>query len=264
MNRGGMGLPDSGPSDPEEARTAVGRFFDARAEGYRRFRRGQYVYCALEDAALRVLSPPPSRLLDVGCGVGTTTTELVRRGYEVFGIDVSEEMIRQARADWGGPGDPPFANAALEDDGLPAASFDQVICLGVIEYVHDPLRFLEALNRVLVPGGWAILQTPNADSWTQRLESLVFTVNQRIGRAQPLEIPRTLLSLRKLRSLAGEHGLQVELSRWFHFSVTPLDRWFPSMMRFLGVRFPESSRAIWAPLFSNSLLCLRKRDDGTS
>src|SRR5262249_10906172 len=40
--------------------------------------------------------------------------------------------------------------------------YDAVMCLGVIEHIpHTPRLFLEAVNRVLAPGGVLILDTPN-------------------------------------------------------------------------------------------------------
>ncbi|RKY97759.1 MAG: hypothetical protein DRQ10_08195 [Candidatus Hydrothermota bacterium] len=39
----------------------------------------------------------PHKILDIGCGTGTPTIVLARRGYEVVGIDVSEDMLRIAR-----------------------------------------------------------------------------------------------------------------------------------------------------------------------
>lgn len=37
------------------------------------------------------------RVLDLACGTGIPTLELARRGYEVIGLDLHEEMLRVAR-----------------------------------------------------------------------------------------------------------------------------------------------------------------------
>ncbi|WP_342764299.1 MULTISPECIES: class I SAM-dependent methyltransferase [unclassified Thermococcus] len=37
------------------------------------------------------------RVLDIACGTGAPTLELVRRGYEVVGLDINEEMLTVAR-----------------------------------------------------------------------------------------------------------------------------------------------------------------------
>src|SRR5207245_10746446 len=41
--------------------------------------------------------PASSRILDAGCGSGVTAAKLMQRGYAVWGIDLAEPMIRQAR-----------------------------------------------------------------------------------------------------------------------------------------------------------------------
>lgn len=40
---------------------------------------------------------PPAHLLDIGCGAGRTTLSLEERGYEVEAIDLSEDLVREAR-----------------------------------------------------------------------------------------------------------------------------------------------------------------------
>lgn len=43
---------------------------------------------------------PGSRILDVGCGYGRHGAELARQGYHVVGVDLSEQMVRDARRRW--------------------------------------------------------------------------------------------------------------------------------------------------------------------
>jgi 2-polyprenyl-3-methyl-5-hydroxy-6-metoxy-1,4-benzoquinol methylase len=50
---------------------------------------------------------------------------------------------------------------ALEQVNLPAQSFDLALALEVIEHVVSPRRFLEAITRLLKPGGLLALSTPN-------------------------------------------------------------------------------------------------------
>ena len=50
-------------------------------------------------AVLELLAPRPGeRILDVGCGEGTLTQQIVDRGATVVGIDSSQDMIDAARA----------------------------------------------------------------------------------------------------------------------------------------------------------------------
>jgi SAM-dependent methyltransferase len=73
------------------------RFFDAHAPIYMEnvFVKNtvQEVDFLLEELSL----PPQSTILDVGCGTGRHSIELAKRGYRVTGLDLSAEMLNQAR-----------------------------------------------------------------------------------------------------------------------------------------------------------------------
>lgn len=58
--------------------------------------------------------------------------------------------------------DSPLAMALMDLLALPCReeSFDAVICSHVLEHVADVRRALAEIHRVLVPGGWAIVQSP--------------------------------------------------------------------------------------------------------
>jgi len=90
-----------------------------------------------------VTSLPPGRALDLACGRGRWAHWLAERGWEVVGIDRSEEALTEVRV--------PKLKMDLErGDPLPFAdaTFDLVL---IIRFLHRPL-FDEA-ERVLKPGG---------------------------------------------------------------------------------------------------------------
>ena len=108
--------------------------------------------------------PPGTRILDLGCGAGLTAVKLLERGYEVVGIDVSENMLELARqncaaAGLAGRGSFQLGNAeGLEADD---ASFDLIIAMGLIEYLRWDRWALQEMYRVLKPGGHLIVTGPN-------------------------------------------------------------------------------------------------------
>lgn len=97
------------------------------------------------------LLPEEGRVLDLGCGVGHSFTELAPR--ETVGVDLSPEALAgQARE-----------THAADMRALPFAdgSFASVLSVQSIEHVPDPENVLREVVRVLEPGGTAIFVTPN-------------------------------------------------------------------------------------------------------
>ena len=113
-------------------------------------------YGAVQDM-LRELAPAGSRGLDAGCGAGALDLfALWQQGYDVYGIDAVEENILEARRLH-----PEIAERVSVADlsvplDWPDASFDFVMCNGVIQHIKPELTMrvtLPELARVLRPGG---------------------------------------------------------------------------------------------------------------
>jgi 2-polyprenyl-3-methyl-5-hydroxy-6-metoxy-1,4-benzoquinol methylase len=98
------------------------------------------------------------RVLDVGCGEGRFTAELVRAGADAVGIDVAEEPLRRARALH-----PQLDVRLVDGEGaweLADACFDAVWAGEVIEHVADTTVWLSEIRRVLRSGGSLLATTP--------------------------------------------------------------------------------------------------------
>ena len=99
---------------------------------------------------------PGLSLLDVGCGPGTITVDLVRRVApgRVAGIDRSPEVIAQAAAhakDQGVTID--LQPADVYELPFADASFDVVHAHQLLQHLAEPVRALIEMRRVLRPGG---------------------------------------------------------------------------------------------------------------
>jgi len=103
------------------------------------------------DAIHRFVQPgfAPERALDFGCGVGRLTVPLARRARQVVAVDVSETMLREARANCAARG---LANVAfrLSDDRLSAVTEEFNLVHSFIVLQHIPCRRGERLFRALV------------------------------------------------------------------------------------------------------------------
>jgi ubiquinone/menaquinone biosynthesis C-methylase UbiE len=103
--------------------------------------------------------PRDSKVLDAGCATGQIAGELLRRGYEVWGLDITEAMIRYAQARYGPDR---FGVGDIEQIAFPDNTFDTVVCLGVLGYLDRAERALHEIWRVLKPEGRAVIDIGGA------------------------------------------------------------------------------------------------------
>lgn len=101
---------------------------------------------------------PGERVIDVGCGTGTTTLEAARRvrpGGSAVGIDVSPPMLRLARerARAAGANDIAFVEADAQVHVFDEGGFDAVISRNGLMFFDDPDAAFAHLARALRPGG---------------------------------------------------------------------------------------------------------------
>lgn len=98
-------------------------------------------------------------LLDVGCGAGLVSKELLERGFRVYGIDFSLEAIKFG---WSQNPGINFQHASIYKLPFSDEIFDIIICLGVFQTVTDPEQALVEMTRVLKKRGILIIRTLNA------------------------------------------------------------------------------------------------------
>ena len=105
---------------------------------------------------------PGAKVLEVGCGAGLATLELARRGYAVLSTDSSADMVALASQRIAKAGlDVAVSVSDVHDLHDAGGSFDLVLALGVLPWLHSPRRALGEIARVLAPGGHAILSADN-------------------------------------------------------------------------------------------------------
>ena len=113
---------------------------------------------------LRKPFPQGSRILDIGCGVGTFAAHCERKGYQTIGIDFDRNAIAAAREVCGLR--QVYALTLEEFIQRPEADgFDVVAVFEVLEHQDDPARFISRIKRLLKPAGCIALSVPNRDRW---------------------------------------------------------------------------------------------------
>lgn len=140
---------------------AFGADYDAMVSWPDRLaRESPFLTKALESVGAR-------RIIDLGSATGHHSLHFARQGYDVVGVDPSEEMVRLARAQ---AGDSNVSFLVGGFGGLRASlegEFDAVLCLGnTLPHVPDQASLQSALAdimAVLRPGGLLIVQQLNYD-----------------------------------------------------------------------------------------------------
>lgn len=156
-----------------------------------------------------------SEVLDWGCGYGHMTRLLGARGLRVTSIDWDPDVDGVVSRHL--PGTEDIEAQATSDPvklPYPAASFDAVLSMGVLEHVHDPLASLEEIHRILKPGGKIYCyKLPNRRSYIE-------WIARRLSRRNPDLYYHGKLANDKLyapaeaMSLFTSAGLEVESVRY--------------------------------------------------
>lgn len=150
------------------------------------------------------------KILDIGCGDGSLLKEVINKGHDLYGVDISEEQLKIAEKNG-----IKTQKLNVDSDLLPFSDefFDTVICSEVIEHVLLPENILKEVRRTLKNGGQFILTTPNLASLGRRF-LLLFNRNPFIE-SSPLE-ENAVGHLRyfvrgSLLDLVKRHGFKLEI-----------------------------------------------------
>jgi ubiquinone/menaquinone biosynthesis C-methylase UbiE/uncharacterized coiled-coil protein SlyX len=99
-------------------------------------------------------------VLDVASGSGYGTALLARTAKQVYGVDISQNAVDYATAQYGAA-NIEFITGAGDDLPLDDASVDVVVSFETIEHIAAYKTFLSEVTRVLKSDGMFIVSTPN-------------------------------------------------------------------------------------------------------
>jgi 2-polyprenyl-3-methyl-5-hydroxy-6-metoxy-1,4-benzoquinol methylase len=104
-----------------------------------------------------------TRVLEVGCGIGTMTRRLVEAAEVVVAIEPNVACATRARAALGSHPRFDLRECHLEQcDPTELAShrFDTVFCVNVLEHIEDDVAALKTFREAVVPGGKVLIFVP--------------------------------------------------------------------------------------------------------
>ncbi|HXQ52391.1 MAG TPA: class I SAM-dependent methyltransferase [Stellaceae bacterium] len=151
--------------------------------------------------------PHGALVLESGCGLGRYVRYLNDRGFPCVGLEYRGETVRAIKDVWP---DLAVVQGDVSLSPFPDGTFDAVISLGVVEhFVDGPGQALREMQRVLKPGGKAIITVPCLNT--------VRRAKRRVGWNEVADLPRALAA----RLLKGKPKPPTRFNRHYKYAVYP-------------------------------------------
>ena len=137
----------------------------------------------------RAVLTPGARVMDIGCGTGTSTIEaarLVGPDGHTLGVDISDPMLVRARELARNVTNASFLTADVADHPFEDGGFDVVISRFGVMFFADPVKAFSNIRRALKPGGrlsmscWSNLA---ANPW---FSEAMYAAKSRLGTPPPV------------------------------------------------------------------------------
>ncbi len=136
-------------------------------------------------ARVRTYLRPEDRVLEVGCGTGTTALKLADAAGHITATDFSEGMTRigERKAEAAGAPNVTFKALGADAPDLQTGDFDVTMGFNLLHLVDDPEQTLKSLAATLKPGGTLITKTPCLGESVYRFMGPVIAIMRLLGKA---------------------------------------------------------------------------------
>ncbi len=145
------------------------------------------------------------KILDYGCGVGSTAIYLANKKNFVIGYDISEIAIKAAiqfSKNTNLQSNTKFTSKIKEVNKIKNSSLDLILCLEVIEHVKEEDELIKLFYSKLKKGGRVILSTPSNNAPLYKL-GLLKKFDNRVGHLRRYDKNR-------LKKIFNENKLTIE------------------------------------------------------
>jgi len=185
------------------------RFWDRAAPSYARAPIRDTDAYETTLARTRAHLRPADRVIEFGCGTGTTAVSLAGDAGHVLATDISEAMLAIGRRRAAEAGAENVAFAQRDVRAEPGEAFDVALAFNLLHLLPDPAASVREMAAALRPGGTLIVKaTCLADpglGWRYRAMLLGLPVMQWLGRAPAV----TFLRVAELDAAVQAAGLEI-------------------------------------------------------
>ncbi len=144
-----------------------------------------------------------NRFLDIGCATGRLAAYFKENGWNASGVEICSAAAEYGSRKHGID----ISTKPLEKNNFPDNSFSFIHASHLIEHLNEPGKFIEELYRILKPGGYLALVTPNISGF----QSLLFRDNWRSAIADHM----FLFSKKTLINLGTKYGFScIRTATW--------------------------------------------------
>lgn len=156
---------------------------------------------------------PNMRILEFGCGTGTTAVHHAPHVRHIDAIDISENMLKigRGKASEAGIDNITFTGGTLAEFNAGDASYDAVLGLNVIHLLPDRQAEIAEVARILKPGGIFVTSTVCLAHSYLRFIKLLAPLGKRLGLMPDVFI----LAEAELASEITRAGFEIE-RQWHH------------------------------------------------
>ncbi len=100
------------------------------------------------------------KILDIGSAFGYFMDKAVERGFDAYGVELSNFSSAIAKKRFGSK----VFNGKLENARFPDGYFDIITMFDLIEHIPEPVEFMKEVKRIIKPGGFIAITTPDTSS----------------------------------------------------------------------------------------------------
>lgn len=166
------------------------QFWDRAARKYAKSKIADLVGYERTLERTRALLKSADRVLELGCGTGTTALHLAGGVQSYRGADISTEMIAIADEKHAARTIPglTFSTATAESLSAQGARFDAVLAFSYLHLVRDLPDTLRCIHEMLVPGGLFISKTPCVGEMNLLIRRIMLPAMRAVGKAPHVTI----------------------------------------------------------------------------